>query len=222
TQLDERLAAPAAPMSLLAGDAVAVLNHSLLDFAAFHGLANDNMTRAQGWRFLDMGRRIERAIQLCTLLDCVLAASDAENLGLLEAVLEVCDCSITYRSRYSVLPQLAAVCDLVLLDDTNPRSLLFQLNQLVKHFDRLPREKLAALPSAGQRILIDCVARLRLADPRQLGCGGRCAAETEIARVVRHVATAMPQLSDAIAVNYFAHSSIARAGGAGSQQKEGA
>ncbi|HLP09433.1 MAG TPA: circularly permuted type 2 ATP-grasp protein [Opitutaceae bacterium] len=213
TQFEERLAAPVGTTSLLAGDAVAVLNHSLLDFAAFHGLANDNMTRAQGWRFLDMGRRIERAIQLCTLLDCVLAASDAENLGLLEAVLEVCDCSITYRSRYSVLPQLAAVCDLVLLDDTNPRSLLFQLNQLVKHFDRLPREKLTALPGAGQRILIDCVARLRLADPRQLGRAGTKVADTEIAQIVRHVAAAMPQLSDAIAVSYFAHSSIARAGG---------
>ncbi|MFT3829443.1 MAG: circularly permuted type 2 ATP-grasp protein [Opitutaceae bacterium] len=221
TQLDERLAAPVGPASLLAGDAVGLLNHSLLDLASFHGLANDNMTRAQGWRFLDMGRRIERAIQLGTLVGCVLAASDAENLGLLEAVLEVCDCSITYRSRYNVLPQLAAVCDLVLLDDTNPRSLLFQLNQLVKHFERLPREKAAALPGAGQRILIGCVARLRLADPRQLGCGGGRAADTEIAQVVRHVAAALPQLSEAIAVSYFAHSSIARAVGQGSQPREG-
>ena len=212
TQLDDRLAPPAGVASLLAGDAVAVLNQTLVDIASFHGLTNDNMTRAQGWRFLDMGRRIERSIQICTFLDCVLSAPEGENLGLLEAVLEICDCSITYRSRYSVLPQLAAVCDLVLLDDTNPRSLLFQLGQLVKHFDRLPREKLTALPGPGQRLLIDSMARLRLADPRQLGRTGEPAGGTEIARVIRHIGAAMPHLSEAIAVNYFAHSSISRTG----------
>jgi uncharacterized circularly permuted ATP-grasp superfamily protein/uncharacterized alpha-E superfamily protein len=221
TQLDDRLTPPAGVSSFLAGDAVAVINQTLVDVASFHGLTNDNMTRAQGWRFLDMGRRIERSIQICTFLDSVFSAPDAENLGLLEAVLEVCDCSITYRSRYNVLPQLAAVSDLVLLDDTNPRSLLFQLNQLVKHFERLPREKLTALPSAGQRVLIDCVARLRLADPRELGCAGEKAAETGIAKVIRHIAASMPHLSDAIAVNYFAHSSISRAGGEATLPKEG-
>ena len=221
TQLDDRLTPPAGVSSLLAGDAVAVINQTLVDVASFHGLTNDNMTRAQGWRFLDMGRRIERSIQICTFLDSVFSAPDAENLGLLEAVLEVCDCSITYRSRYNVLPQLAAVSDLVLLDDTNPRSLLFQLSQLVKHFERLPREKLTALPSAGQRVLIDCVARLRLADPRELGCAGEKAADTGIAKVIRHIAASMPHLSDAIAVNYFAHSSISRAGGEATLPKEG-
>ena len=168
-----------------------------------------------------MGRRIERSIQLCTFLDSVLSAPEGENLGLLEAVLEVCDCSITYRSRYNVLPQLAAVCDLVLLDDTNPRSLLFQLSQLVKHFDRLPREKLTALPGAGQRILIDCVARLRLADPRQLLRTGEPATSTEMAKVIRHICAAMPHLSEAIAVSYFAHSSISRTGAEPAHHPEG-
>ncbi len=220
TQLDDRLTPPAGAASLLAGDAVAVLNQTLVDIASFHGLTNDNMTRAQGWRFLDMGRRIERTIQGCTFLDSVLSAPEGENLGLLEAVLEVCDCSITYRSRYNVLPQLAAVCDLVLLDDTNPRSLLFQLSQLVKHFDRLPRERLTALPSPGQRILIDCVARLRLADPRQLGSTGGTASGSEIAKVIRHIGAAMPRLSEAIAVSYFAHSTISRAGAEPDPAKE--
>ena len=221
TQLDDRLAPPAGAASLLAGDAVAVLNQTLIDIASFQGLTNDNMTRAQGWRFLDMGRRIERSIQICTFLDRVLSAPEGENLGLLEAVLEICDCSITYRSRYNVLPQLAAVCDLVLLDDTNPRSLLFQFSQLVEHFDRLPREKLTALPGPGQRILIDSVARLRLADPRPLGRNGAPTTGSEIAKVIRHITAAMPHLSDAIAVSYFAHSSISRTGTESAQNPEG-
>ena len=87
---------------------------------------------------------------------------------MLEAVLEVADSSLTYRSRYNLLPNIATVYDLVLLDDTNPRSLLFQFNQLVKHFERLPGERESALPSPGQRILLECLTALRLLDPRVL------------------------------------------------------
>ena len=55
-------------------------------------------------------------------------------------MLELADSSVTYRSRYTLVPNIAAVYDMVLLDGTNPRSLLFQLLQLEKHFDRLPKE----------------------------------------------------------------------------------
>ena len=115
---DEKIPEPSSV--ILAGDAVRVLNEILDGIAAFHGLARENMTRAQAWRFIDMGLRIERAIYLSMLLDCALDAPDADNHSLLEAVLEVADSSITYRSRYNLLPQLAAVADLILLDDKNP------------------------------------------------------------------------------------------------------
>ena len=138
-QLGVPLAAvPDGPV-LLAADALNVLNQTILSLAAFHGLARENMTRAQGWRFLDMGWRIERAVCLCTFLECALRSTEADNPSLLEAVLEVADSTITYRSRYNLLPHIVAVYDLVLLDEKNPRALLFQLNQLLKHFDRLPR-----------------------------------------------------------------------------------
>src|SRR5665213_1346976 len=127
-QIDDRLATPPPKLVMLAGDAVGVLNQTLLGLAAFHGLARENMTRAQAWRFLDMGLRLERAVYLCTLLDATLRSPEAENPSLLEAVLEVVDSSITFRSRYNLLPTVPAVFDLVLLDDKNPRSVLFQIN----------------------------------------------------------------------------------------------
>src|ERR1043166_7473887 len=61
-RLNDRLSTPASSLVMLAGDAVAVLNETLLGLAAFHGLARENMTRAQAWRFLDMGLRLERAL----------------------------------------------------------------------------------------------------------------------------------------------------------------
>ena len=148
SRLNERLAMPATSLVLLAGDATAVLNETLLGLAAFHGLARENMTRAQAWRFLDMGLRLERAIYLWTLLDATLRSPQAEDPSLLEAVLEVADSSITFRSRYNLLPHLPAVFDLVLLDDKNPRSVLFQVNQLTQHFEYLPRDREAATAPA--------------------------------------------------------------------------
>jgi uncharacterized alpha-E superfamily protein len=211
--LADRLAMPAGTLGLLAGDAVGLLNQTLLSLAAFRGLARENMTRAHGWRFLDMGQRIERSIHLCAFLNNALASPDADNPSVLEAVLEVADSSITYRGRYNLLPNLATVYDLVLLDDTNPRSLLFQLNQLVKHFERLPGERESALPSAGQRLLLECLTAVRLLDPRDLNRLKGDWQESEAGQVIQQVLRLMPRLSDAIAASYFAHSTISRAGG---------
>ena len=204
------LTRPAAGPVLLAADALNALNQTILGLAAFHGLARENMTRAQGWRFLDMGWRLERAVCLCTFLECALRSPEADNPSLLEAVLEVADSTITYRSRYNLLPHITAVYDLVLLDDKNPRALVFQLDQLVKHFDRLPREH---SNSALQEMLRECVQQLRTLDPRELGTLTRDWHISETGRVVRSVLEDLPLLSNAIAAGYFAHSEISRTGG---------
>lgn len=199
---------PAAAPIMLASDAVRVLNDILDGIAAFHGLARENMTRAQAWRFIDMGLRIERAVYLSTLLSCVLGVPDPENHSLLEAVLEVADSSITYRSRYNLLPQLAAVADLILLDDKNPRAVLFQMHQLAQHFERLPQER----NSVGREMLDHCVARLERGDTRELA-GFRGPLDTsKTARLIQHTLRDLPKLSDAIAASYFAHSTISRTG----------
>lgn len=213
-QLEECVTAPANGRPILTGDAIPVLNRLILMIASFYGLARENMTRAQGWRFIDIGQRIERSIYLCTFLDGALRSPEANNPSVLEAVLEYGDSTLTYRSRYTLIPNIAAVYDLVLLDGTNPRSLLFQLLQLEKHFDRLPKEHQGALPSTGQRVLIGSVARVRLLDPRELVHPKGPWHEGETGKVIRAVAASLPELSDAIAVNYFAHSAISRAGSA--------
>jgi uncharacterized alpha-E superfamily protein len=211
SQIDDRLATPPPKLVMLAGDAVGVLNQTLLGLAAFHGLARENMTRAQAWRFLDMGLRLERAVYLCTLLNATLRSPDAENPSLLEAVLEVVDSSITFRSRYNLLPNIPAVFDLVLLDDKNPRSVLFQIKQLVKHFERLPKERGDAA-SPGKTVLENCLSRLEQSDARELVSPSASWNDSVLAATIRHTLQALPQLSDAIAASYFAHSAISRTG----------
>jgi len=197
---------------LLGGEVIRTLNTLLLNLAALQGLARENMTRAQGWRFLDMGSRVERAMHLASFLTHCLRSPEADNPSLLELVLEIADSSLTYRSRYNVLPNMAAVYDLVLMDDTNPRSLRFQFDQMSKHYERLPRVRESALPDQAQRLLIECTARLRLLDPHELQeLNGRWR-ESDAARLLRHVARSLPKFSDALAAGYFAHSSISRTG----------
>jgi uncharacterized alpha-E superfamily protein len=212
-QLHHGLMSPSTGL-VLAGDAAGVLNQALLGLAAFHGLARENMTRAQAWRFLDMGLRIERAVYLCTLLDATLHSPDAENPSVLEAVLEVADSSITFRSRYNLLPHVPAVFDLVLLDDKNPRSVLFQIAQLGQHFEHLPRERETA-PSSGRSVLRQCLDRLNQLDARELASPRNRWAQSQVSRVIKETLRDLPKVSDAIAASYFAHSATSRTGQGG-------
>ena len=210
-QLGDLLANAPQEEILLAADALGILNQALLGLASFNGLARENMTRAQGWRFIDLGMRIERALCLCTFLDCSLRSPEADNPSVLEMVLEVADSTLTYRSRYNLLPNIAAVYDLVLLDDTNPRALFFQINQIAQHFERLPRESAEVTPQ--QKILRECSSRLRLLDTRELVLRSANWLASDTGRAIVDTARDLPRLSDAIAVSYFAHSEISRTGG---------
>ena len=75
---------------------------TLRELASFAGLAQENMNRAAGWRFLDMGRRAERAIN--TVRFARQFAFDEAGEDDLDVLLTLVDCQITYRSRYLVGP----------------------------------------------------------------------------------------------------------------------
>jgi uncharacterized alpha-E superfamily protein len=98
---------------------------TLQELASFAGLAQENMNRAAGWRFLDMGRRAERAINTARFARQF--AYDEAGEEDLDTLLTLVDCQITYRSRYLVGPALAPVRDLAVLDPYNPRSVAFQV-----------------------------------------------------------------------------------------------
>ena len=70
------------------------------------GFAMDNMTRDDGWRFLIIGRRIERLIFLCEAIAQFLRLESTRASGSIEWLLELADSIITYRSRYMAQPEL--------------------------------------------------------------------------------------------------------------------
>ena len=115
----------------------------------------ENMTRGLGWRFLDLGRRLERASQIVNLFRGGLDSRVKTNL-ILEPLLEISDSLMTFRRRYFSGLQLPSVLELLVLDPGNPRSLNFQVKSLQKHTGRLPNEGNSASYQAG----LKCVASL--------------------------------------------------------------
>jgi uncharacterized circularly permuted ATP-grasp superfamily protein/uncharacterized alpha-E superfamily protein len=116
--------APAAPPTV--SELLRTLDTLVLHLAAFAGMQAENMTRGQGWRFLEVGRRIERALSVLKLLRSAAKAGPG-NSSLLDPVLETCDSVMTYRRRHFSRPRLDAVVDLIFFDVSNPRSVSFQI-----------------------------------------------------------------------------------------------
>ena len=111
----------------------------LLDLAALSGLGAENTVRGHGWGFLGLGRRLERAAGMLSHLKQILSDGSDPDSATLSALLEVWDSTLTYRGRYMALPTLSQTADLLLLDPTNPRSLIYQLNEAAVHLEALPR-----------------------------------------------------------------------------------
>jgi len=104
-------------------EGLAWLDAVLITTTTLSGYALDSMTRTTGFRFLSIGRRLER---LNFLTRAMLIACDEGRDSGLTWLLELCDSVITYRSRYMAQPEWLPVMDLVIRDESNPRSLLFQ------------------------------------------------------------------------------------------------
>ena len=118
-RLDQEFSVPSRRHNVQLSDVLEILNHMVINLAAFSGLGTESMTRGPGWRFLDMGRRLERGLYMLRLLRSTLVNTTVQEVPLLEALLEVADSSITYRSRYMATLQLAPVIDLLLTDESN-------------------------------------------------------------------------------------------------------
>ena len=125
------------PSRLPLVEASGMLHTLVLDLAAFSGMEMENMTRGHGWVFLDLGRRIERGAFIASLMEAVWRGeSDCE--GLLEPALEIADSVMTHRRRYFAEPRMASSMEVLVRDETNPRSLAFQIASLKAHAAGLP------------------------------------------------------------------------------------
>jgi len=153
-----------------ASDPLELLNETLFTLSAFSGLAMESMTRGLGWRFMDMGRRVERAIHQTHLLRIGLPLVCKAAHSSLEALLEVADSIMTYRARYRTAFQLAPVLDLLVMDESNPKSLAFQCSRIADHVEALPRQEGRRYATAEERLALEMLTAVRLLDLSGIDC----------------------------------------------------
>ncbi len=142
-----------------------------VQLAAVTGAQTDRMTRDHGWRFLTVGRLLERLIGLATQLAAFVDNGTLHHASGMELLLELFDSAITFRARYQRHEDLLALTDLLVLDSANPRSLAGVLRRLRTELGKLPGGDefigalLARLPLAGAGIGLE---ELRGADAAQV------------------------------------------------------
>ncbi len=193
------------------GEALAVLNRSIGTLSALRGIEMENITRGAGWHFLSLGRRIERCIQLIDLFRGIIVPLSSRTWPTLEMLLEVADSSMTYRSRYFTVLQAAPVLDLLMCDPANPRSLAFQLQDLLEHCRCLSGRPLGAgWPVSKQKCLEDAAANLFRADTQMLCEPGAGSFRQPLDQLLAETGAALPALSDAITLIYFSHAEMER------------
>ncbi|MEM7020854.1 MAG: alpha-E domain-containing protein [Pseudomonadota bacterium] len=181
------------------------LNDLVTSFAAFSGFSMDGLTHGQGWRFLMMGRRLERAQQGVYLLRATLSNPISDEPTMLEHLLTVFDCLMTYRRRYRTQPQIEAVLYLLFQDENNPRSLAYQLRHLNDDVQKLPREN-SNYRSAEERFVLDSLTRIRLAEVPDLSRStGQPAFRKNLDQLLARQTRLLNSISETLSNAYFSH-----------------
>jgi uncharacterized circularly permuted ATP-grasp superfamily protein/uncharacterized alpha-E superfamily protein len=191
-------------------EALELLNRAIMTLAAFSGLGVENMTRGPAWRFLDMGRRLERARHTTSLLRSLLVRVPEYEGAVLETLLEIADSSMTYRARYLSTLQCAPVLDLLLTDDTNPRSVAYQLLALAEHVEELPRDRSRPSLTPAQRLTVGIVTMLRLVDIDSLCVANSQGSRPHLDTLLTRLRAELPALSETITHHYLSHAQPSR------------
>lgn len=183
-----------------------MLDKLITSVVALSGLTTESMTRELGWHFLDLGRRIERSQVVISILRSLMVpvyVGFIENIPL-ESALVSNESLITYRRRYRSYMQPRTVLELLLFDDGNPRSLMFQFNRIQEHIEKLPRQTAPKQMSELERLLLDASTQLRLNDANSLAQADPVAAvRPALEQLLTRLQYLVGQMSDVTVHSYF-------------------
>ncbi len=147
-------------------DATRAMTVLLRKLAGFSGLVHENMYRFAGWRFLEIGRRLERGIQIAGAVAWCTRKAAPE--GALDLLLEIGDSVMTHRRRYAVSAGVNSYVDLLVLDPLNPRSVRFQIAELHQQLEQLPGGVEDGHLSIAAKAALSLDTELRVNEPEEM------------------------------------------------------
>ncbi len=187
-------------------DADDELDNLITALVGFSGLINENMSHEQGWRFLEIGRRVERALHTTTLIRSTLtfASKQVEYSELLESVLRVTDSLMTYKRNFLQGFEVSSLLNLTLLNEANPRSVGYQLLRIQEHVAYLPVDRSSQQLSAEERLILELLTKLRLSDLADLvSINEDLSSRVELDRMLEHIQQQLSVLSNMMTTAYF-------------------
>lgn len=165
--------------------------HGMLALA---GLGAESLVRDPGWYLMDIGRRIERGLQLTRLIQASLVTRlpAPSEQAVIESVLLACESSVMYRRRQHGVVRVAPMTELLVFDGANPRALLYQLERLRDDFAGLPEE---AVPVRVTRLLTDLVTHVRRAEPAALEAADENDTRAALRSLMQELGSGLEELS---------------------------
>ncbi|WP_417529183.1 circularly permuted type 2 ATP-grasp protein [Marinomonas shanghaiensis] len=185
------------------------LDSLVTSLLALSGLNHESMLRGLDWTFQEIGRRTERALQTATLLRSALTKplSSTSQQQILESVLLSVEALISFRRRYRNRARVAYGLDLLMIDGTNPRSLLYQVEQLRKYIIELPRNNsTTAGLSPEHKIILKSLNDIQLADLETLAkVDDKTQSRVKLERLMTELLEQLEQFTVLISDKYFDH-----------------
>lgn len=184
-------------------DPLEILDETLINLSAFSGLAMESMHRGVGWSFMDLGRRIERAMNQAVLIRHAIPEVSTDAHNTLQALLEICDNLMTYRGRYRSSFQLAPVLDLLLTDEVNPKSMAFQFKQISEHIEQFPRKNEKRFSSKEERCALDLLTGVRLLDLTRIDCADESSESERVIEFLLETEQKLKDLGQEVSAHYL-------------------
>jgi len=181
--------------------------------ASLEALCNETLAHDLGWRFLKLGRRIERARHLTFLADELLLPEPPPGAPpvppsefRLQTLLHFTDSLFTYRSIYPGVHPPASILAWLISAPENPRGLRFQAERITEHLAALPDELAPRAVPALRASAFRLVSSVKLADLAALVRDPRRSRE-----FFQGTEATLTELHDRLTQIYFSHSDLPQA-----------
>ncbi len=183
----------------------------LITFAiAFIGLNRESISRDQGWRVLDTGRKIEQSLLLLTMLRTTLVKknSDQVDYHLQQSVLMSHECLVNYRYKYRQPIDKRLVLDFMVFDSNNPRSITHLVSVLVFHLKQLPKDYSQHSLTSYERLILEADTLLKISDKTLLSqLNSEDETDTRLDEFLTKTYDLISSIPGVISKTYFKHES---------------